>query len=184
MKRLPPHVLWLLLTPCAGLAADPAPGFHPVSARITAAVAESVPKYTAPPSAPAVATPAPGSTEAIILLPAMIVSGAKPPAASDWLFLSNEGRAAYLKKHFAGYVAPGSSANAIDESAPNAAMQMMRDEKRQENLGWMKDTLGAALMVGDKAAAKKLKKEMQQALYRAYDWRTEELDKAYNNGRR
>lgn len=196
LKRLPPHVLLFCLTPCAGFAAEatgssPAgqptapPAFHPVSAQIAAAVTASVPKYTPPPPTPAKAPPAPGSTEGIILLPKMTVTDSKVPAPTDWELLSSQGRAAYLKKRFAGYVGLGSGADAVDESKPNAAMQLMRDEKRQENLGWMKETLDTSLLAGeDKASAKKLKKEMQQALYRAYDWRTEELDQAYNNGRR
>lgn len=196
MKRLPPHVLLLCLTACFGFAAEVAapaladlpkatPDFHPVSTRIAAAITESVPKYTPPPPTPAKPAPAPGSTEGIILLPKMTVTDAKAPAPTEWEMLSSQGRAAYLKKRFAGYVGFGSGADAVDESKPNAATQLMRDEKRQENLGWMKETLDASLLAGeDKASTKKLKKEMQQALYRAYDWRTEALDKAYNNGRR
>lgn len=196
MKRLPPHVLLLCLAPCCGSAAEavaassPAPAasptFHPVSAQIVAAVTASVPRYTPPPPAPAQPAPAPGSTEGIIFLPKMTVTDSKAPAPAEWDMLNSYGRAEYLRKRFRGYVPPGSSANATDESKPNAALQMMRDEKRRENLGWMKDTLDAATLAGDKdkKAAKQLKDEMQQALYRAYDWRTEALDKAYNNGRR
>lgn len=197
LNRPLPHALLLCLAPCAGFAADvpaerttatpPAARALATPSPISAAIHDSLPHYqpapTPPPSQPASAY-ASGSTEAIILLPKMTVDGSKIPTPGEWQILTPAGKAAFLKKHFAGYVKWGSDADAVDESKPNAGMQLLRDEKRQENLGWMKDTADAALLVGDKEETRKIKKEMQQALYRAYDWRTEALDRAYNNDRR
>ena len=174
----------LLLIPYAGFSADAPAGSRgntPTSAHILAAIVAGVPAYVPPAPSPA-ATPGPGSTEDIVFLPKVVVHGSKVPDGSEWQMLSAQGKAEYLKKLYPGFVVPGR--DPLDESVPNYAAQMHRDDVRKENLRAMEDAVNFCRSTGDLKRSKVLKKEMQRALIHGYDWRTERLDRSYNNDRR
>ncbi len=153
----------------------------PLSSHISAAIRAGLPAY-APHAPTPEKSPAPGSTEAIVFLPKVVVHGSKVPDGSEWQMLSPLGKADYLRKRYPGFVVPGG--DPLTESTPNYASQMRRDDVRKENLAAMEDTVEIYRVTGDLKRSKELKEEMQRALIRAYDWRTERLDRAYNNDRR
>ena len=61
---------------------------------------------------------------------------------------------------------------------------MLRDDQRQEKLKGLTDTAELYRLGGDSEGAKKIKLETQRSLIRRSDWRTEGMDRSYNNGRR
>jgi hypothetical protein len=61
---------------------------------------------------------------------------------------------------------------------------MLRDDTRQENLRGLQSTAELYRLSGDAEGAKKIKLETQRSLLRRSDWRTEGMDRSYNNGRR
>ena len=153
----------------------------PLSTHISAAIRAGLPAYSPPPP-PTTTTIVPGSTEDIVFLSKVVVNGSKVPGEGEWQMLSKVGHAAFLKKRFPGFVVPG--ADPLTENTPNYASQMQRDEVRKENLRALEDTVDLCRVAGDLKRSKELKEELQRALIRGYDWRTERLDRSYNNDRR
>ncbi len=148
---------------------------------ISVVIRAGLPTYAPPAPVPEAVT-APGSTEGIIFLPKVVVHGSKPSGESEWQMVTLRGRAEYLKKRFPGFVVPGS--DPLTEHVPNYAAQMQHDEVRKENFRALEDTVNLLRATGDLKGSKELKEEMQRVLIRGYDWRTERLDRSYNNDRR
>ena len=183
MSRPSIPACWLLvLAPLAILAADNStPTRIPIPASpVTNALRATLPTYNPSPAVPSLL--AKSGPIAPVLMDQMTVTGAKLPTFGEWQLLTPAGQAAYLKKHYPGASVP--SGDPMIQSVPNYAAAMVRDDTRRENLRQLHDTADLYRLSGDLKGAKQLKLETQRALLRRPDWRTDGLDRSYNNNRR
>lgn len=105
----------------------------------------------------------------------------RSPKGTAWEFLSGAGKADYLRKRYGAATLRG---DALDESVPNYAMQMRRDEERHIQLTELNDTADTLRLKHDPEANQKLRDEIQRAMQRGYDMKMEIMDKAVNHWRR
>jgi hypothetical protein len=194
--RPPPHFFGflVLVTSGTGYSADasavpnavdlPRPSSSGiVSPGISAAIRAHLPTYTAP-TQKALQMPATQSTETVTMLSKMVVTGSKPnvPKFSEWELLTKSGQSSYLKKRYTGATPSGD--DPLTEKVPNYAAQMLRDDTRQETIKKLEEVSELYRLNRDSEGDQLLRKEIQRSLMRRSDWRTEGMDKAYNNGRR
>lgn len=149
------------------------------SSHISTVIRSFLPAYN--PAPPAARTSEPVDTAGVILLDPMTVIDARPQSGTAWEMLTEKGRADYLKKQYPGATVPG---DALTESVPNYGTLMHRDAVRLQNLKDMNAIADISRATGDPAAEKRLRKEIQRTLIRRSDWKTESMDKSYNNNRR
>jgi hypothetical protein len=145
------------------------------------ALRESLPTFASPTPATKPATPK-GEATSVVMMDPLIVTGPKLPTFREWQLLTKEQQAAFLKRRYPGAVVP--LADPMSETVPNYAATMLRDDTRQENLRDLQSTAELYRLGGDAEGAKKIKLETQKSLIRRSDWRTEGMDRSYNNGRR
>lgn len=113
----------------------------------------------------------------------MVVVGSKKlPTFSEWQLLTKSGQTTFLNKRYPGAVPPGS--DPLTEKVPNYAALRLRDETRKETLRNLEDVSALYRLNRDPEGGERLKKEIQRSFIRRSDWRTEGMDKSYNNGRR
>jgi len=178
------------LTANSGFAADNADG--PVagearqvaktgqsSSHISTAIRAFLPAYAPPP--PVANSNEVSDTTGVIFLDPLTVTDERPQSGTAWEMLTDKGRADYLKKQYPGATVPG---DPLTESVPNYGTLMHRDAVRLQNLKELNAIADISRIAGDVAAEKKLRKEIQRSLIRRSDWKTESLDKSYNNHRR
>lgn len=128
--------------------------------------------------------PATQSTETVTMLAKVVVTGSKPniPKFSDWELLAKSGQSSYLKKHYPGATPSGD--DPLTEKVPNYAALMLRDDTRQETIRKLEEVSELYRLSRDSEGDDRLNKEVQRSFIRRSDWRTEGMDKSYNNGRR
>lgn len=117
-----------------------------------------------------------------MLMERVIVQGPKLPTFGELQLLTKEQRASLLKKRYPGAVVP--MGDPLTETVPNYAATMLRDDQRLEKIKGLTDTAELYRLSGDHEGEKKIKLESQRSLIRRSDWRTEGMDRSYNNGRR
>lgn len=150
-----------------------------VSSHISTAIRAFLPAYSPPP--PVTNTNEVADTAGVIFLDPLTVTDERPQSGTAWEMLTAKGRADYLKKQYPGATVPG---DALTESVPNYGTLMHRDAVRLQNLKELNAIADISRIAGDPAAEKKLRKEIQRSLIRRSDWKTESMDKSYNNNRR
>ncbi|MBK8857208.1 MAG: hypothetical protein IPN11_05815 [Opitutaceae bacterium] len=150
-----------------------------MSSHISTAIRTFLPAYTPPP--PVTNTNEVADTAGVIFLDPLTVTDERPQSGTAWEMLTDKGRADYLKKQYPGATVPG---DALTESVPNYGTLMHRDAVRLQNLKELNAIADISRIAGDPAAEKKLRKEIQRSLIRRSDWKTESMDKSYNNNRR
>ena len=119
------------------------------------------------------------------MLEKVVVNGSKPrtfPTFGEWQLLTKAGQTAFLSKRYPGARAPGS--DPLTETVPNYAAVMMRDDARHEMIQKLEDVSVLYRLSRDPDGDERLKREIQRSFIRRSDWRTEGMDKSYNNGRR
>ena len=153
-----------------------------MSTRFTQAIRAQLPEFKPAPPTPAPFVAAAETGDVPIILELVVVTEKKVPKMEEFQMLTKAGQTAYLQKLFPGAVVPLS--DPLDESTPNYAVQMLRDNRRKESQRTWGETVATLRATGDEAGSNRLKEEVQRALTRSYDWRDERIDKSYNNGRR
>lgn len=175
----PWHLAWLCvpLTAATVWATDAAKAGR-ASPQIKAMVRAALPEYA----------PKTGGTNAtetdpgvVVLLKPMVVTERPLPSDLAWAMLTDKGRAELLKKSYPGATPPF---NALTESVPNYATTMRREEQRRQTLIKLADTARLLPVATDAETAANLAKEIKRARYHHPDWKTESMDKSYNNNRR
>jgi len=146
-----------------------------VSPRIAAAIRSSLPDYEPPPSH------SEDDMTDIVVLDLLTVIEKRPPSATEWDFLTEGGRAAYLKQHYKGAAVPG---DPLSDMVHNYGMLMHREEVRLQRLQELDDNMQTLRTAGYTGGLKELKQEILKARMRPNDWKAESMDKSYNNNRR
>ena len=185
MSRSPTFAVWIFaLIPFAGYSAEaPRPPDLPsaLAPKSPRPLRPALPTFASAPTA--IDSPVTKfDTEPAVLMDKVIVQGPKLPTFGELQLLTKEQRAALLKKRYPGAVVP--MGDPLTETVPNYAATMLRDDQRQEKLKGLTDTAELYRLGGDSEGAKKIKLETQRSLIRRSDWRTEGMDRSYNNGRR
>jgi hypothetical protein len=185
MNRPRSSAFWLLaLAPLPVFSAEALrpPSRQPAISPITTpALRPILPTYTPAPSTTKPSDPI-AAAEPAVMMDKVIVQGPKLPTFGELQLLTEEQRASLLKKRYPGAVVP--LGDPLTETVPNYAATMLRDDTRQENLRGLQSTAELYRLSGDAEGAKKIKLETQKFLIRRNDWRTEGMDRSYNNGRR
>ena len=158
--------------PTADPSAEEAAARNQISARIAAAVRATLPAYVAPAAkTPAPVTPEPGTeATAPVVLEKFTIFGTKVRNFSELELLTPKGRAAYLRKRY-----PGAGA---------VAGLMLEEDIRLENMARMQRVVENQQKAGDLAGSNDLQKEINRTFMRRTDWRSEDLDRMFNRGRR
>lgn len=149
------------------------------SSHISSTIRAFLPAYAPPP--PVANTNEVSDTTGVIFLDPLTVTNERPQSGTAWEMLTAKGRADYLKKQYPGATVPG---DPLTESIPNYGTLMHRDAVRLQNLKELNAIADISRLAGDAVAEKKIRKEIQRTLIRRSDWKTESMDKSYNNNRR
>jgi hypothetical protein len=164
----------------AGQPADPTnPGSTEqkhLSSHITTALRDKLPVFTAVEAKKPEPSPETG-TDAVVL-EKRVVHGTKPLAFTEHELANKAGLAALLRKRYPGAGLP------VDSRLPNYGALMLADDERLEHIAELESVAENLLLVGDLKGRKDLKKEISRAFIRGHDWRTESLDRSFNNNRR
>ena len=185
MNRPPVFAVWVFaLAPLAGYSEEgPRPPGPPPSLAPNglSPLRPALPSFTSAQSVIDAPASIPGP-ELAVLMDRVIVQGPKLPTFGELQLLTKEQRASLLNKRYPGAVVP--MGDPLTETVPNYAATMLRDDQRLGKIKGLTDTAELYRLSGDFEGEKKIKLESQRSLIRHSDWRTEGMDRSYNNGRR
>lgn len=148
-----------------------------LSSHITAVLRDKLPAFTTVEAKQPDPSPSPEAAPDTVVLEKRIIHGTTRRTFTEHDLANQAGLTALLRKLYPGAVPVGSR-------LPNYAALMLSDDERLENIAELETTVKNLLVTGDVKASKDLKKEISRAFVRGHDWRTESLDRSFNNNRR
>lgn len=120
-----------------------------------------------------------------IRLPPMLVGARKLEVPPEMQALSKAEFAARLRKQYPGASVPGQDPFRIEHGAPNYARLQYENDRRKEKMSALGSFADVLESTGDRAAAERLRKHLQNTAGSTYkDPVIEAMEKSANGGRR